>query len=270
MALASLTPSSDRVRIYQAGTQRLADAYERLASGNRVVRLGDDVASVVTAVPLQKQVAIDRSARSNSEAGISLVQVVQQGLQQIQLLVDTLAGIATQGTDAGLSAPQRDQLNAQFTGTRQQIDSIASSTQFNGIALLNGSLASPGGLDYAVGGSTLRVSIPAVSSTSLFSGAVPNVNNTANASLAVTQVANAQIALSRAQAIADSYVERFGSVDGNLQTSLGGVNAAIRDLLATDSVSESQSIIRQFLQQNTAAVVFSQAQQLNSGLLNLI
>ncbi|MFW0777121.1 MAG: flagellin [Rickettsiales bacterium] len=136
---AFFTPALDN---FQNATNDLAVSTARLSSGNRLTRVSDDVASFSIATRLQSQLSGLKQFSQNIVQGDSLLQVAQGGLGQISDLLDQLNSTAVQANSASLTAADRTYLQQEFTQYLEEIDRIATTTSFNNIALLNGTLSS--------------------------------------------------------------------------------------------------------------------------------
>lgn len=112
----------------------------RLSSGNRIVRSSDDVAGLATGTALRTQVTTLRTALANASQGTSLLQVADGGLSQIVDILQRQRAIAAQASSGQLTDSNRSLLNQEFASLSAEIDRISVSTNFNGVALLNGSL----------------------------------------------------------------------------------------------------------------------------------
>lgn len=119
----------------------LSDNTQRLSSGNRIINAADDVANFSIAAGLQSQLSSLNQINSNIAQGSSLLQVAAGGLQQVSNILDTLKTLAIQSNSSALTNTDRGYLQQKFTSLIDQIDSISTSTSFNGIQLLDGTLA---------------------------------------------------------------------------------------------------------------------------------
>jgi flagellin len=133
----------------------------RLSSGNRIVQASDDVAALATGTSLATQVSALRTAQTNAAQGNSLLQVADGALAQIQAILLQQKSIALQAGSGALTDTDRGFLNQQFQALANQIDNLTTSTTFNGVGLIDGSL-------------TQRVSV------------VSNTSNATRASMSVT------------------------------------------------------------------------------------
>ncbi len=112
----------------------------RLSSGNRIVRASDDVAALSVGTSLRTQVTTLRQALVNTSQGSSLLQVADGALSQITDILQRQKAIAVQAGSGSLSSAERGFLNQEFQNLKDQIDQIATTTNFNNVKLLGGGL----------------------------------------------------------------------------------------------------------------------------------
>ncbi len=112
----------------------------RLSSGSRIVRAADDVAAVSAGTSLRTNVTTLRIALINTSQGASLLQVADGALNQITDILQRQKAIAVQAGSGSLSSAERGFLNQEFQNLTQEIDRLATQTNFNGVSLLDGVL----------------------------------------------------------------------------------------------------------------------------------
>ncbi len=113
----------------------------RLSSGNRIVQASDDVAALSIGTSLQSQVSALKTALTNASQGTSLLQVADGALAQIQTILQQQKSIALQAGSGSLTDTDRGFLNQQFQALSSQINNLTTSTTFNGVGLIDGSLS---------------------------------------------------------------------------------------------------------------------------------
>lgn len=113
----------------------------RLSSGNRIVRASDDVAALSAGTSLRTNVTTLRVALINSSQGSSLLQVADGALNQLTDILQRQKSIAVQAGSGSLTSAERGFLNQEFQNLTNEIDRIVQNTNFNGVNLLDGSLA---------------------------------------------------------------------------------------------------------------------------------
>jgi flagellin len=123
-----------------AATAASSSDVARLSSGNRIVQASDDVAALATGTSLATQVSALRTAQTNAAQGNSLLQVADGALAQINNILQQQKSIALQAGSGALTDTDRGFLNQQFQALANQIDNLTTSTTFNGVGLIDGSL----------------------------------------------------------------------------------------------------------------------------------
>lgn len=116
-----------------------AAAAARLASGRRLTRASDDIAALAAGTALNSQVSGLRAAQSNLVQASSLLQVASGGLNQQLDILQRQRALSTQASSGQLNDAARAALNQEFQGLSAELSRLSSSTNFNGIGLLNGS-----------------------------------------------------------------------------------------------------------------------------------
>ncbi len=126
-------------RLLSNATMGLSTSFERLASGLRINRAADDAAGLVISNVLTSQVnGLDQAVRNANDA-ISLVQVTDGGMDEIQGGLQRLRVLAVQ-SENGINTPADiAALQSEFDALSASIQSIADNTEFSGIKLLDGS-----------------------------------------------------------------------------------------------------------------------------------
>ena len=128
--------------------QALDGTLERLSSGSRINRAGDDAAGLAISENLRALIRGFRQAKRNAQDGISLVQVTEGGLNEISNMIIRLRELAIQSASDTVGDKERGFTDREFQALKSEIQRIADSTQFNGNPLLNGK----GGIfDFQVG-----------------------------------------------------------------------------------------------------------------------
>lgn len=129
-------------------TRQLLDkSLERLASGYRINRAGDDAAGLAISEKLRAKTQGLNQARRNASDGVSLIQVAEGGLNEIQNILVRLRELGVQSASDTIGSEERRYLNEEYQSLKEELDRIANSTEFNGLVLLDGT---GGTLDFQV------------------------------------------------------------------------------------------------------------------------
>ena len=147
---------------------------EKLSSGYRINRAGDDAAGLAISEKMRAQITGLNTAQKNAQDGVSLVQTAEGALTEVHSMLNRMVELADQSANGTYDNPvDRANLQKEIASLKDEIDRIADSTNFNGINLLDGSLSTTK-LDLAagkLGGAVTTVKeIPATGTTSGISG----------------------------------------------------------------------------------------------------
>ena len=128
-------------RNYNNNTSALSKNLEKLSSGYKINRAGDDAAGLAISEKMRAQITGLKAASKNVKDGVSLVKTAEGALQEVHDMLNRMDSLATQSAN-GTYDNEVDRLNLQkeVTALRSEIDRIADSSNFNGKKLLNGDL----------------------------------------------------------------------------------------------------------------------------------
>ena len=127
-------------RNYTNNTSALSKNLEKLSSGYKINRAGDDAAGLAISEKMRAQITGLDVAQKNAKDGISLVQTAEGALTEVHDMLNRMYELAEQSANGTYEKTDRDQLQKEFDRLTEEIDRIADSTNFNGIRLLDGSL----------------------------------------------------------------------------------------------------------------------------------
>ncbi len=122
-----------------ASTKHALDgSLERLASGSRINRAGDDAAGLAISENLRAEIRGLKQAKRNAQDGVSLIQVTEGGLNEVSNMIIRLRELAIQAASDTVGDKERSFTDREFQALKSEIQRIAQSTTFNGNPLLNG------------------------------------------------------------------------------------------------------------------------------------
>ncbi len=128
-------------RNYNVNTNSLSKNLEKLSSGYRINRAGDDAAGLAISEKMRAQISGLKQAQSNVKDGISLVKTAEGALQEVQDMMNRMVTLATQSANGTYDNDvDRANLQKEVEALKNEIDRIADSANFNGTKLLDGSL----------------------------------------------------------------------------------------------------------------------------------
>ena len=116
---------------------------EKLSSGYRINRAGDDAAGLAISEKMRAQIKGLETAQKNAQDGISLVQTAEGALTEVHSMLNRMVELATQSANGTYDDKvDRANLEKEVNSLKSEIDRISDSTNFNGIKLLDGSMKS--------------------------------------------------------------------------------------------------------------------------------
>ena len=120
---------------------------EKLSSGYRINRAGDDAAGLAISEKMRAQITGLETAQKNANDGISLVQTAEGALTEVHSMLNRMVELADQSANGTYqNEVDRENLQAEMDALKDEINRIADATNFNGINLLDGSLSGGGNI----------------------------------------------------------------------------------------------------------------------------
>ncbi|MCR5402105.1 MAG: flagellin [Treponema sp.] len=129
------------------GIQDLAQqkSMEKLSSGLRINRAGDDASGLAVSEKMRAQIRGLNQASTNAQNGISFIQTTEGYLQETTDIVQRIRELAVQSSNGIYAAEDRMQIQVEVSSLIAEVDRIASTAQFNGMNMLTGRFARPTG-----------------------------------------------------------------------------------------------------------------------------
>jgi len=259
---------------------RLGSALERIATGIRLQRSGDDIAAMSVSEALRGDVTALKQGAKNLNDGISLIRTADGSLSEQSSILIRLREITAQSATGTIGDTERATLQLEFSALRSEFDRIANTTEFNGQKLLDGSLAASSsnttvlqlGLDSSANNRfdlNQKINLTAVTSSALgFS-----TNSIATDTGAVTAMANLATAidkLSTIRARVGSALEGLEYSKGALDANVENLTGAISTMRDADFAEEFASMTKNQILVQGAASMIGQANLIPQSVLTLL
>ncbi len=134
-------------RNYTNNVSAMKKNLEKLSSGYKINRAGDDAAGLAISEKMRAQITGLETAQKNAKDGISLVQTAEGALTEVHDMLNRMVELATQSANGTYdNQTDRAQMQKELDQLRSEINRIADSSNFNGIKLLNGEMSGAGSL----------------------------------------------------------------------------------------------------------------------------
>lgn len=141
MRIANNIMAMNTHRFYTNNNNAVSKSAEKLSSGYRINRAGDDAAGLAISEKMRAQVRGLNMAKKNSQDAVSLVQTAEGALQEVHSMLQRMNELAVQSASGtNDSGVDRAALQQEFSNLQDEIDQIASTTTFNDMGILDGSL----------------------------------------------------------------------------------------------------------------------------------
>lgn len=260
-------------------TSALGRVLERLASGYKINRAGDDAAGLQISESLRAQIRGSKKALDNVQDGLSVLSisdgvqgVIQENLQRIRELTVQAAN------DTNATA-QRDAIALEINARRTDIDRIANSASFNGVTLMAAGSSNPTSFNLQVGPNSnvnndvidiISAIGDTTTGTSGLDLATAAFASNASALAYLDQVDTALIRLNSKRATLGSFQNRLESAAANLTISIENLTNAESRIRNADVAAEAAELTRYQILQQAAASVLRQANQTPQLALSLL
>jgi flagellin len=249
---------------------------ERLSTGLRINRAADDAAGLAISEGLKSDIRALGQASRNAADGVSLAQIAEGALDEVNSILIRMRELAQQASNDTMGLTERSYLDDEYQALSAEITRIGTSTEFNGMSLLDGTA---GNIDIIVGlGTTANDAITiamgtAINATTLGLNltSLTGADNT-NAQLAVTALDNPTGALDTIisrRASLGAAQNRFESAMRSIANSIENLSAANSRIRDADLAYETSVMTSNQILQQAGVSVLAQANQSQALALSL-
>lgn len=251
-----------------------SDSLAKLSSGTRINKAGDDAAGLAISEKLKANIRGSQQATRNAGDGISMIQTAEGGLSEVSNVLIRLRELSVQAASDTVGDTERKFADLEFQNLTQEVERIASSTQFNGKELLSGQGDS---MDFQIGimndAKNDRLSYrPQDSSAKIADLGIAGlgVQTKGDAQENLDKIDNAINGVNGNRASLGALQNRLQSTISNLEVrteNLAAANSRIRD---TDVAAESAELAKANILSAASTSVLAQANNSGSAALKLI
>ncbi len=247
----------------------LSKSTEKLSSGYRINRAGDDAAGLSISEKMRSQIRGLNKASSNAQDGISLIQVAEGALNETHSILQRMNELATQAANDTNTSVDRDAIQAEIDQLTSEINRIRSTTQFNTMNLLDGSFSGKNLQVGALNGQNIGISIDNMNASSLgVSGLTVSSFSAAGTSMTAIQAAIDKVSTQRSTL--GALQNRLEHTINNLDTTCENTQAAESRIRDTDMAEEMVEYSKNNILSQAGQSMLAQANQANQGVLSLL
>ena len=250
-------------------TNALQKSTEKLSSGYKINRAGDDAAGLSISEKMRSQIRGLNKASDNAQDGISLIQVAEGALNETHSILQRMNELATQAANDTNTSVDRQSIKDEIKQLNEELDRISSTTQFNKQDLLTGGFS--GKLQVgALEGQTMDVKISlAVSAKGLKVSAV-EVSTNVKAGAAMQSIQDAIESVSKQRSKLGAIQNRLEHTINNLDTNAENTQAAESRIRDTDMADEMVQYSKNNILSQAGQSMLTQANQQTQGVLSLL
>jgi flagellin len=276
MYIMALTVNTNMAAMSAANTLNntqgsLSSTLSRVSSGMRITKAADDAAGAAVAQNLSTTARSGKQAIRNANDGISVIQTAEAASKEVLSILDRVRELAVQSSSDTLEDTERAYIQTETAALMEEVDRIADSSEFNGIALSNGSTAS---LTVQVGtdGSTnsqIDIALGDLNATALSVDSL-TLASAAGARTAIGTVDTAIDSVNSIRATYGATQNRLGSAINNMSTYVESLSSAASQIQDADYAHETAEMTRLQVMQQAGVAALGQARGMNQSVLSLL
>ena len=258
---------------------------EKLSSGERINRAGDDASGLAVSEKMRAQIRGLNQASENAQNGISFIQTTEGYLQETTDIIQRIRELAVQSSNGIYSAEDRMQIQVEVSSLIAEVDRIASTAQFNGMNMLTGRFARPTGENAVTGSMWLHIGANMDQRTQVYIGTmsamalgIRNVGDESIMSLETPDNANQAIGtLDEALKKINKQRADLGAYQNRLEMTVKGLDIGAENLPAsesrirdTDMAEEMVDFTKNQVLSQAGTAMLAQANQSSQNVLSLL
>ena len=258
---------------------------EKLSSGERINRAGDDASGLAVSEKMRAQIRGLNQASENAQNGISFIQTTEGYLQETTDIIQRIRELAVQSSIVIYSAEDRMQIQVEVSSLIAEVDRIASTAQFNGMNMLTGRFARPTGENAVTGSMWLHIGANMDQRTQVYIGTmsamalgIRNVGDESIMSLETPDNANQAIGtLDEALKKINKQRADLGAYQNRLEMTVKGLDIGAENLQAsesrirdTDMAEEMVDFTKNQVLSQAGTAMLAQANQSSQNVLSLL
>jgi flagellin len=255
-----------------ANQNSMQSSMEKLSSGLRINRAGDDAAGLAISEKMRSQInGLDQASR-NSQDGISMIQTAEGGLDEVHSILQRMRELAVQSSnDTNVDTVDREALDAEFQELATEIDRIKNTTQFNKQNVLDDSVDTVNLQVGANAGELIAVDLTKVDlSTVHTNAAAENLLDHDGAQSAITAIEAEIATVSEGRSYLGAMQNRLEHTISNLNNSSENLSAAESRIRDVDMAKEMMEMTKANILSQASQSMLAQANQQPQAVLQLL
>jgi len=263
---------------------------EKLSSGYRINRAGDDAAGLSISEKMRSQIRGLDKASTNAQDGISLIQTAEGALNESHAILQRMNELATQAANDTNTTADRNAIQAEINQLTSEIDRIQSTTAFNTMNLLDGSFTNKNLQVGSLSGQKISLSIQNMNASTIFnSSSTKSVTNTYTTSVALSAACSklsvksfsaaglAMETIQKAIQTVSAQRSNLGAIQNRLEHTIKNLDTASENTQAAESRIRDTDMAKTMVEYSKNNILaqagqsmLAQANQANQGVLSLL
>ncbi|WP_061329028.1 flagellin [Clostridium botulinum] len=249
-------------------------AIEKLSSGLRINRAGDDAAGLAISEKMRGQIRGLNQASRNSQDAISLIQTAEGALNETHSILQRMRELTVQAANDTNVTVDRENLQKEVAELQSEINRISSQTQFNTKSLINGAVSKDAdAMTFQIGansGQTIKLTIGSMDAKTLKVDKIKLDDTAANVTKQIATIDNAINSVSKERAKLGANQNRLEHTIANLDNSAENLQAAESRIRDVDMAKEMMNFTKTNILTQAAQAMLAQANQAPQGVLQLL
>ena len=273
MPVIATNTSANTALIYlNKNSSEQSKSLAKLSSGSRIVRASDDAAGLAVGSKLSGDITVLKQAATNVVQARSVLQTADGALSRVGDILQRMKSLAAQSNSGSVDSTSQGYINTEYGQLNTEIQAIATTTKFNGTAIIDGSY----NLNFQVGiagTDTIAVNLSTVNAQNVSTGlniSGTSVTSAANAVAAQTALDTAISNISTSRATVGALLSRFDYRGDVVDSSIENLTAARSSIMDVDIAAEQSNLVSKQVLTESAIAALSQANQMKSSLLSLV
>ena len=257
-----------------ANATNQSKSMEKLSSGLRINRAGDDAAGLSISEKMRGQIRGLNQASRNAQDGVSLIQTAEGAMDEVHSMLQRMRELAVQSANGTNTDEDREALQQEVGQLQQEISAIGQRTEFNGMKLLSGGFSGTSAKNLQIGanaGQTLSIEIGALETTVASALAdATSIGTAGNASKAISAINNSIEKVSKQRSKLGAIQNRLEHTIKNVNNSAENLQAAESRIRDVDMAKEMMNFTKTNVLNQAAQSMLAQANQLPNQVLQLL
>ena len=268
-------------RVLNISNDSIMKNMEKLSSGERINRAGDDASGLAVSEKMRSQIRGLNQASKNIQNGVSFIQTTEGYLQETTDILQRVRELAVQSANGIYSDEDRMQIQVEVSQLVAEVDRIASQAQFNGMNMLTGRFAQEGDavMQFRIGANVdqnTRVFIGTMTATSLgLKGAQGgdeqiSISSPDEANLTLATIDEALKNVTKQRADLGAYQNRFEMAAKGINIAAENTQASESRIRDTDMASEMVEFTKNQILTQAGTAMLAQANSQSQSVLGLL